>query len=224
MAAYPLDDSPRSPTQEATWDPETTSTIRRRKYILNLAGIKPRFFDLPTRSLNAIPTGCVVLLQPRRFSTNLFVFFYGRKLKIQNWSGHQFYKMHNMFNENPSLVIMQSRKTVTRSSDVQSYKICKLFYDQSSVVITLEFTWPKDKQKSKLRYKTNIKYWQCQKGKVDIRKWRNIIRIILITHWLLVGRVDITTSNPHSLLPCTILQCIANTHSGKQRSQFCRFT
>jgi len=92
-----------------------------------------------------------------------------------------------MFNENPSLVIMQSRNTVTRPSSVQSFKICKLFYDQSRVVITLEFTSPNDKQKAKLRYKTNIKYWQCQKGKVDIRKWRNIIRIILITHWLLVG-------------------------------------
>jgi len=92
-----------------------------------------------------------------------------------------------MFKENHSLVIMQSRNTVSRPSNVQSYKICKLFYDQFNVLITLVFTWPNDKQKAKLRYKTNIKYWQCQEGKADIRKWHNIIRIILITHWLPVG-------------------------------------
>lgn len=63
-----------------------------------------------------------------------------------------------MFNENPSLVIMRSGNTVTRASNFQSYKICKLFYGQNSVVITLEFTWPNDKQKAKLHYKTNIKY------------------------------------------------------------------
>jgi hypothetical protein len=95
--------------------------------------------------------------------------------------------MHNTFNENPSVVIMYKRNTVTRPSNVQFYKICKLFYDQSSVVIALEFTWSIEKQKAKLRYKANIKYCKCQEGKADIRKWRNIIRIILITHWLLVG-------------------------------------
>jgi hypothetical protein len=98
-----------------------------------------------------------------------------------------FIKCTNVFKENPSVVITQSRNTVTRPSNVQSYKIFKLFYHQISVVITLELTWPNDKQQAKFRYKTNIKYWQCQKGKADIRKWHKIIRIILITHWLQVG-------------------------------------
>jgi hypothetical protein len=53
-----------------------------------------------------------------------------------------------MFNENPSVVITQSRHTVTRPGNVKSYKICKLFYDLSIVVISQEFTWPKDKHKS----------------------------------------------------------------------------
>lgn len=80
--------------------------------------------------------------------------------------------MYNMFNKTTSVVIMQSRHTVTRPGKVKSYKICKLFYDVSIIVISQEFTWPKDKHKAKLRYKTNIKYsyMQYQKGKANIRK------------------------------------------------------
>ena len=82
MAAYPLDDSPRSPNTGGHAGSRACLDNKEEENVLKLAGIEPRFFDLPNRNLNTIQTACLVLLQPRKFSTKLFVFFYVKKLKI----------------------------------------------------------------------------------------------------------------------------------------------
>ena len=75
MAAYPLDDSPLSPNTGGHVGFRACLDNKEEENVLKLAGIQPRFFDLPTRNLNAIPTGCLALKQPRSFATNIFVFF-----------------------------------------------------------------------------------------------------------------------------------------------------
>jgi hypothetical protein len=60
--------------------------------------------------------------------------------------------------KNPSVIIMQSRQTGIRPGNVKSYKIYKLFYDLSSVMITQDRNWPNHKHKSQAslqnKYKT----------------------------------------------------------------------